>query len=44
MAGGRLDVTVIVDVPQQLSPRQRRLCEQLRAEDGRAAGNSGLSA
>jgi DnaJ-class molecular chaperone len=26
-------VTVIVDIPQQSSPRQRRLYEQLRAED-----------
>ena len=41
---GRLNVTVIVDIPQQLSPRQRRLYEQLRAEDAQAAGNSGLSA
>ena len=41
---GRLNVTVIVDVPQRLSPRQRRLCEHFRAEDGRAAGTSGLSA
>jgi molecular chaperone DnaJ len=29
---GRLNVTVIVDIPQQLSPGQRRLYEQLRAE------------
>jgi DnaJ-class molecular chaperone len=30
---GRLNITVIVDIPQQISPRQHRLCEQLRAED-----------
>jgi len=41
---GRLNVTVIMDIPQQLSPRQRRLYEQLRAEYGQATGNSGLSA
>ena len=36
---GRLNVAVIVGIP-----RQRRLYEQLRAEDAQAAGNSGLSA
>jgi len=41
---GRLHVTVIVGIPQQLSPRQRRLYEQLRAEDAQAAADSGLSA
>jgi molecular chaperone DnaJ len=30
---GSLDVTVIPDIPRQLSPRQRQLYEQLRAED-----------
>jgi len=34
---GRLDVTVIADIPQRLSPRQRRLYEQLRAEEAPAA-------
>ena len=37
---GSLNTTVIVDIPQQLSPRQRRLYEQLRAEDAQAAGLS----
>ena len=41
---GRLNVTVIVDIPQQLSPRQRRLFEQLRAEDAQPAAEGGLSA
>lgn len=41
---GRLNVTVIVDIPQQLSRRQRRLYEQLHAEYGQATGNGGLSA
>jgi len=41
---GRLNVTVIVDIPQRLSPRQRQLYEQLRAEDAREAGQGGLSA
>jgi len=36
---GRLNVTVIVDIP-----RQRRLYEQVRAEDAQATGNSGLPA
>jgi len=30
---GSLDLTVIIDIPRQLSPRQRELYEQLRAED-----------
>jgi len=30
---GRLDLTVILDIPRQLSPRQRQLYDQLRAED-----------
>ena len=41
---GSLNITVIVGIRQQLSPRQRRLCEQLRAEDAQATGNGGLSA
>jgi hypothetical protein len=36
---GRLNVTVIADVP-----RQHRLYEQLREEDAQAAGNGGPSA
>jgi molecular chaperone DnaJ len=40
---GNLYVTVIVDIPQQPSPRQRRLYEQLRAEDAEAAGETALS-
>lgn len=35
---------MIVDILQQLSPRQCRLYEQLHAEDAQATGNSGLSA
>jgi DnaJ-class molecular chaperone len=30
---GSLNLTVILDIPRQLSPRQRQLYEQLRAED-----------
>ena len=30
---GSLNLTVIVDIPRQLSPRQRQLYEQLQAED-----------
>jgi len=30
---GSLDLTVILDVPRKLSPRQRQLYDQLRAED-----------
>jgi len=37
-------VTVIVDIPRQLSPRQRRLYEQLRAEDAQAAAEQSLPA
>ncbi len=39
-----LNVTVIVDIPRRLSPRQRQLYEQLRAEDAGAADQSGPSA
>jgi molecular chaperone DnaJ len=38
---GRLDVAVLVDIPRHLSPRQRQLYEQLRAEDGGAKGEAG---
>lgn len=41
---GDLNVTVIVDIPRRLSPRQRRLYEQLRADDAQEAGESGLPA
>jgi len=41
---GSLNVTVIVGIPRRLSPRQRQLYEQLRAEDAGAADQSGLSA
>ena len=41
---GDLNVTVIVDILRRLSPRQRRLYEQLRAEDAQEAGESGLPA
>lgn len=41
---GSLNITVIVDIPEQLSPRQRRLYEQLRAEDAEAADESARSA
>ena len=41
---GSLNVTVIVDIPRRLSPRQRQLYEQLRAEDAGAADQSGPSA
>jgi len=40
---GSLNLTVVLDVPRRLSPRQRELYEQLRAEDsgtGRTAGGS----
>ena len=40
---GSLNITVIPDVPQQLSPRQRQLYEQLRAEDAGIAGTAGGS-
>jgi hypothetical protein len=35
---------MIADIPQQLGPRQRQLCERLRAADARACDQSGLSA
>jgi len=39
---GSLNLTVILDIPQRLSSRQRQLYEQLRAEDaGSTAGGSG---
>jgi len=41
---GSLNLTVILDIPRQLSLRQRQLYEQLRAEDagiGSTAGGSG---
>ena len=41
---GSLNVTVTVDILRRLSPRQRQLYEQLRAEGAGAAGQSGLSA
>jgi molecular chaperone DnaJ len=41
---GSLNVTVIVDIPRQLSVCQRRLYEQPRAEDGQETGENGLSA
>ena len=41
---GTINVTVIVDIPQQLSPRQRQLYEQLRAEDAEAGGESDMPA
>ena len=41
---GNLNVTVVVDIPRQLSPRQRRLYEQLRAEGAEATAEGSLSA
>jgi len=41
---GSLNVTVIVDIPRQLSPGQRLLYEQLRAEDADAKGEAGRDA
>ncbi len=41
---GSLNLTVVLDIPRQLSSRQRQLYEQLRAEDagiGSTAGGSG---
>jgi molecular chaperone DnaJ len=32
---GSLNLTVVLDIPRQLSPRQRQLYEQLRAEEAR---------
>jgi len=40
---GSLNVTVIVDILQQLSPRQRQLYEQLRVEDADRKGEMGRS-
>jgi len=39
---GSLNVTVIVDIPRRLSPRQRQLYEKLRVEGAGAADQSGL--
>jgi len=41
---GSLNVTVIVDIPRQLSPWQRQLYEQLRAEDADTTGKIGQDA
>ena len=41
---GSLNVTVIVDIPRQLSPWQRSLYEQLRAEDADTKGEVGRDA
>jgi hypothetical protein len=38
---GSLILTVILDIPRQLSPRQRRLYEQLRAEDAEISSTAG---
>ena len=40
---GSLDLTVIPDIPRQLSARQRRLYEQLRAEDAGIRNTAGGS-
>jgi molecular chaperone DnaJ len=40
---GSLNLTVILDIPRQLSPRQRQLYEQLRAEDARTTRTAGRS-
>ncbi len=40
---GSLNLTVILDIPRQLSPRQRQLYEQLRAEDAGIRNTSGGS-
>ena len=40
---GNLNLTVILDVPRQLSPRQRQLYEQLRAEDAGIRNTAGGS-
>jgi molecular chaperone DnaJ len=39
-----LNLTVILDIPRQLSPRQRQLYEQLRAEDAGMRNTAGGSA
>ncbi len=41
---GSLNVTVIVDIPRQLSPWQRLLYEQLRSEDADTKGEVGQDA
>jgi len=40
---GSLDLTVILDIPRQLSPRQRQLYEQLRAQDAGIKSTAGRS-
>jgi len=40
---GSLNLTVILDIPRQLSPRQRQLYEQLRAEDAGRTSTAGGS-
>jgi len=40
---GSLNLTVIPDIPRQLSPRQRQLYEQLRAEDAGIRNTAGGS-
>jgi DnaJ-like protein len=40
---GNLNLTVILDIPQQLSPRQRQLYEQLRAEEAGITSTAGAS-
>jgi molecular chaperone DnaJ len=40
---GSLNLTVIVDIPRQLSPRQRQLYEQLRAEEAGITSTAGAS-
>jgi len=38
---GSLDLTVILDIPRRLSPRQHELYEQLRAEDAGVTSTAG---
>ena len=40
---GSLNLTVILDIPRQLSPRQRQLYEQLQAEDAGIRSTAGGS-
>ena len=40
---GSLDLTVVLDIPQHLSARQRQLYEQLRAEDAGTGSTAGRS-
>ena len=40
---GNLNLTVILDIPRQLGPRQRQLYEQLRAEDAGISSTAGGS-